>query len=154
MWYKRPYNFFIYSSLMIIVTGGAGFIGSNIVAALEKAGKKDLVVVDELGSSDKWKNIAKRELCAVIPPEDMLDYMEAHAEEIEAVIHMGAISATTETDADLIIRTNFTLSWRLWEFCALYGKQFIYASSAATYGDGSMGFDDDSSLEHVNARAP
>jgi len=96
MWYKRPYNFFIYSSLMIIVTGGAGFIGSNIVAALEKAGKKDLVVVDELGSSDKWKNIAKRELCAVIPPEDMLDYMEAHAEEIEAVIHMGAISATAE----------------------------------------------------------
>ncbi len=154
MWYKRPYNFFIYSSFMIIVTGGAGFIGSNIVAALEKSGKKDLVVVDELGSSEKWKNIAKRELCAVVPPEDMLDYMEAHAEEIEAVIHMGAISATTETDADLIIRTNFTLSWYLWEFCALYGKQFIYASSAATYGDGSMGFDDDASLEHVNALRP
>ena len=96
---------------MIIVTGGAGFIGSNIVAALEKAGKKDLVVVDELGSSDKWRNIAKRELCAVVSPEGMLDYMKAHADEVEAVIHMGAISATTETDADLIIRTNFTLSW-------------------------------------------
>lgn len=92
---------------MIIVTGGAGFIGSNIVAALEKAGKKDLVVVDELGSSDKWRNIAKRELCAVVSPEGMLDYMKAHADEVEAVIHMGAISATTETDADLIIRTNF-----------------------------------------------
>ena len=139
---------------MIIVTGGAGFIGSNIVAALEKAGKKDIVVVDTLGSSDKWKNIAKRELCAVVPPEDMFDYMETHAEEIEAVIHMGAISATTETDADLIIRTNFTLSWYLWEFCTLYGKQFIYASSAATYGDGSMGFDDNPSLEHVNALRP
>ena len=83
---------------MIIVTGGAGFIGSNIVAALEKAGKKDLVVVDELGSSDKWRNIAKRELCAVVSPEGMLDYMKAHADEVEAVIHMGAISATTETD--------------------------------------------------------
>lgn len=113
---------------MIIVTGGAGFIGSNIVAALEKAGKKDLVVVDELGSSDKWRNIAKRELCAVVSPEGMLDYMKAHADEVEAVIHMGAISATTETDADLIIRTNFTLSWHLWEFCSLYGKRFIYAS--------------------------
>ena len=139
---------------MIIVTGGAGFIGSNIVAALEKAGKKDLVVVDELGSSDKWRNIAKRELCAVVSPEGMLDYMKAHADEVEAVIHMGAISATTETDADLIIRTNFTLSWHLWEFCSLYGKRFIYASSAATYGDGSMGFDDDASLEHVNALRP
>lgn len=94
------------------------------------------------------KHKPKRELCAVVPPEDMLDYMETHAEEIEAVIHMGAISATTETDADLIIRTNFTLSWYLWEFCTLYGKQFIYASSAATYGDGSMGFDDNPSLEH------
>ena len=109
---------------MIIVTGGAGFIGSNIVAALEKAGKKDLVVVDELGSSDKWRNIAKRELCAVVSPEGMLDYMKAHADEVEAVIHMGAISATTETDADLIIRTNFTLSWHLWEFCSLYGGLF------------------------------
>lgn len=124
---------------MIIVTGGAGFIGSNIVAALEKAGKKDIVVVDTLGSSDKWKNIAKRELCAVVPPEDMFDYMETHAEEIEAVIHMGAISATTETDADLIIRTNFTLSWYLWEFCTLYGKQFIYASSAPLTGTAPWG---------------
>lgn len=139
---------------MIIVTGGAGFIGSNIVAALEKAGKKDIVVCDTLGTDDKWRNIAKRELCAVVPPDDLFDYMEGHEEEIEAVVHMGAISATTETDADLIIQTNFSLSLWLWNFCAAYDKQFIYASSAATYGDGALGFDDNPELEHVNALRP
>lgn len=139
---------------MIIVTGGAGFIGSNIVAGLEKAGKKDIVVIDELGSDDKWRNIAKRELCAVVPPAEVQEFLEINEEDIDAVIHMGAISATTETDADLIIHTNFTLSWDLWEFCAVYNKPFIYASSAATYGDGSLGFDDDPSLKHVNALRP
>ncbi len=139
---------------MIIVTGGAGFIGSNIVAALEKAGKKDIVVVDCLGTDDKWRNIAKRELCAIVQPEGIFDYLEDHEEEIEAIIHMGAISATTETDADLIINTNFALSWALWEFCVHNGKQFIYASSAATYGDGAMGFDDNPESEHVNALRP
>jgi ADP-L-glycero-D-manno-heptose 6-epimerase len=139
---------------MIIITGGAGFIGSNIVAALEKNGYKDLVVADYLGSDEKWKNIAKRELCAVVSPDKMLSYMEDHAKEIEAVIHMGAISATTETDADLIIHTNFTLSQQIWDFCSKHQCQFIYASSAATYGDGSLGFDDNSSLEHLNALRP
>ncbi len=139
---------------MIIVTGGAGFIGSNIVAALEKAGKRDIVVVDTLGTDDKWRNIAKRELCAIVPPESVFEYLNEHEEDIEAVIHMGAISATTETDADLIIRTNFTLSWGLWEFCAHNGKQFIYASSAATYGDGSLGFDDNPELGHVSLLRP
>lgn len=139
---------------MIIITGGAGFIGSNIVAELEKQNYKDLVVVDWLGSQDKWKNIAKRELAAIVAPENMFDYIEQHKDEIDAVIHMGAISTTTETDVDLIIRSNFELSWRLWEFCRDHKKQFIYASSAATYGDGSQGFVDDNSLAAFNALRP
>lgn len=139
---------------MIIVTGGAGFIGSNILAELEKQGYKDIVVVDWLGNEDKWKNIAKRELAAIIAPENMFDYMEKHKEDITAVIHMGAISTTTETDVDLIIRSNFELSWKLWEFCRDNEKQFIYASSAATYGDGSQGFKDDNDLSALNALRP
>ena len=139
---------------MIIITGGAGFIGSNIVAELEKQNYKDLVVVDWLGSQDKWKNIAKRELAAIVAPENMFDYIEQHKDEIDAVIHMGAISTTTETDVDLIIRSNFELSWRLWEFCRDNQKQFIYASSAATYGDGSQGFVDDNSLAAFDALRP
>lgn len=92
---------------MIIVTGGAGFIGSNILEGLEKNGYKDLVVVDWLGSDDKWKNIAKRNLKDIVVPEEMYEYLEKNKNEIIAIIHMGAISTTTEKDVDLIIKTNF-----------------------------------------------
>lgn len=139
---------------MTVVTGGAGFIGSNIVAALEASGRKDIVVVDWLGTDEKWRNIAKRELAAVIPPEELFPFLDAHVAEIEAIVHMGAISATTETDADLIVRSNFTLSWRLWCWCRDQAKSFVYASSAATYGDGTQGFDDDESLPFLNALRP
>lgn len=139
---------------MIIVTGGAGFIGSNIVAELEKQGYKDIVVVDWLGSDDKWKNIAKRELAAIVSPENMLEYIKDNEKQIEAIIHMGAISATTEKDVDLIIRSNFEQSWKLWEFCRDNHKQFIYASSAATYGDGNLGFIDRNDLEYLNQLRP
>lgn len=139
---------------MIIVTGGAGFIGSNVVAELQEQGYKDIVVVDWLGNQEKWKNIAKRELAAIVPPEDMFPFLALHQAEIDAIIHMGAISTTTETDVDLIIRSNFELSWKLWEFCRDNDKQFIYASSAATYGDGSQGFVDDNNINALNALRP
>ena len=139
---------------MIIVTGGAGFIGSNILKGLEDKGYKDIVIVDWLGQEDKWKNIAKRELAAVVMPEDLDDYLKEHESEITAVIHMGAISTTTEKDVDLIVRSNQQMTTRLWEFCRDYDKQFIYASSAATYGSGEKGFEDDDSLDYLNALRP
>ena len=139
---------------MIIVTGGAGFIGSIIVAALQEQGYSDIVVADWLGHDDKWKNIAKRELAAIIPPEELVSYTQAHAGKVSAIIHMGAISTTTETDADLIIRSNFTLTQQLWRICTEAQIPFIYASSAATYGDGGLGFDDDESLPHLNSLRP
>lgn len=139
---------------MIIITGGAGFIGSNVLAGLEEKGYKDIVVVDWLGNEDKWKNIAKRELAAIVEPEKIFAYLEQHKSEIDAVIHMGAISTTTEKDVDLIIRSNFQLSWDLWCFCRDNNKRFIYASSAATYGDGEKGFDDNADIDFLNNLRP
>lgn len=139
---------------MIIVTGGAGFIGSNLVAGLEAHGVQDIVISDVLGSSDKWRNIAKREIRDVVHPDRLFDYLETHADEIEMIFHIGAISSTTETDADLIIDTNFVLSRRLWKWCWKNKKRFVYASSAATYGDGQHGFKDDQSIEGLKHFMP
>ena len=128
---------------MIVITGGGGFIGSNLAAALEARGAGDLVICDSLGADGKWRNIAKREIAAFIQPDRLFDFLDANARDIDTIFHMGAISATTETDADRLIRSNFTLSLDLWEWCARHDSRLIYASSAATYGDGGGGFDDE-----------
>ena len=124
---------------MFLITGGAGFIGSNVLAALEERGAAPPVVCDHLGVDDKWRNIAKRELHDLVDPETLFDFLERKGEEIAVVIHMGAVSATTETDADLTLETNFRRSTRLWTWCVEHGVRFVYASSAATYGSGNKG---------------
>jgi ADP-L-glycero-D-manno-heptose 6-epimerase len=130
---------------MILVTGGAGFIGSNIVAGLCARGAP-VVVCDRLRDNDKWRNIAKAPIVEVVVPEDLDDWLAARSS-LEAVVHMGAISSTTVTDADLTFDVNVHLSTRLWQWCADHDTPFIYASSAATYGAGEQGFDDDGRLE-------
>ena len=128
---------------MIIVTGGAGFIGSNILAALEARGARDLVVCDRLRDGLKWRNIAKRNLADIIAPENLPDFLNANRGESVTLFHMGAISATTERDADKIFVNNFRLTTDLWRWCAAHDNaRLIYASSAATYGDGAHGFGD------------
>ena len=126
---------------MILITGGAGFIGSVIAAFLETAGH-DIAVCDRLGTDERWRNIAKRDLADVIAPEDLPGWLARHGRHLEGIVHMGAISATTERDADLIRRTNLALSQELWAVAGAQSIPFIYASSAATYGDGSAGFRD------------
>jgi ADP-L-glycero-D-manno-heptose 6-epimerase len=138
---------------MIVITGGAGFIGSNLTAALESR-NAGLVVIDRLGHDDKWRNVAKRELIALLPPADLFDYLDDNAESIDGIFHLGAVSSTTETDADLIVASNFTLSQKIWTWCADHRTRLIYASSAATYGDGSAGFDDDFSPEALARLRP
>jgi ADP-L-glycero-D-manno-heptose 6-epimerase len=132
----------LYRCSMIVVTGGAGFIGSNIVAALAGSGER-VAVCDRLRQADKWRNLTREAVAELIAPEGLLAWLPAHAAQIEAIVHMGAISSTTERDVDLIVEVNFRLSQALWLWCALTGKRFIYASSAATYGAGEQGFDDD-----------
>lgn len=139
---------------MIVVTGGAGFIGSNLVAGLEDRGFSDIVVSDVLGTEDKWRNIGKREIRDVVHPDRLFDYLNSHAKDVDVIFHIGAVSSTTETDADLIIDTNFVLSRRLWKWCWKNNVRFIYASSAATYGDGHHGFKDDQSVEGLKHFTP
>jgi ADP-L-glycero-D-manno-heptose 6-epimerase len=127
---------------MILVTGGAGFIGSNLAAALAEQGMP-VAICDRLRSGDKWRNISKLELRDLVAPEQLAVWLTQHGAALAAIVHMGAISSTTETDADLIVETNFRLSQMLWRWCALHGKRFIYASSAATYGAAEAGFEDD-----------
>jgi ADP-L-glycero-D-manno-heptose 6-epimerase len=141
---------------MYLVTGGAGFIGSNLVAALAARGA-EVMVVDRLRSGEpgreKWRNLAKHGIAGILPPEEIEDFWES-ADEIEAVLHMGAISATTATDGDLVAATNITLPLWLWAACAERGVPLIYASSAATYGDGALGFEDDMAPEALAALRP
>jgi len=126
---------------MLLVTGGAGFIGSNLVAALNEAGRTDIVINDALGDEAKWRNVGKRQLADVVPPGELNGWLDSR--KLEAVIHLGAISDTTATDADLVLATNFRLSLQLLDWCTATGTPFIYASSAATYGNGEDGFQDD-----------
>lgn len=138
---------------MILVTGGAGFIGSNIAAGLAERGVP-VAICDRFRGGHKWRNIAKLELRDIVTPEALVPWLEEHAAAVETIVHMGAISSTTETDADLILDTNFRLSRRLWEWCEHNGRRFIYASSAATYGGGEAGFEDDDSPQGLARLRP
>jgi len=137
---------------MYLVTGGGGFIGSNIVAALAARGE-EVAVCDRFGTESKWRNLAKHAVAEVIEPEGLHAWLE-RAPRLKGLVHMGAISTTTETDADLTLRTNLTLSLALWEWCASQDVPFVYASSAATYGAGEAGFDDEATPEALARLRP
>ena len=137
---------------MILVTGGAGFIGSNLQAALAQRGH-ETIVVDWLGDAGKWRNLGKHPPARIVPPEEIDDLLASHPP-IEMVFHLGAVSATTATDGDHVWATNVELSLKLWHWCAARGVRFVYASSAATYGNGAQGFKDDYSPAHLGTLRP
>ena len=143
------------SRRIAFVTGGAGFIGSNIAAKLAEDPTLDVVVCDWLGEAElgKWRNIAKHPIGDFVAPEAMFEWLEKRWRDIEIVVHMGAISSTTEPDADKIIHANFTLSRDLFRWCADRQRRFVYASSAATYGD-TADFDDKDDLASLAALRP
>ena len=125
----------------IIVTGGAGFIGSAIVWRLNEIGRDDILIVDRLDETDKWKNLSPLRFADYIDADDFLDDL-ADFRNIDCIFHLGACSSTTERDADYMIRNNFQYTRDLAEFAVGNDIRFIYASSAATYGDGSAGMED------------
>jgi ADP-L-glycero-D-manno-heptose 6-epimerase len=133
---------------MIIVTGGAGFIGSAVVWKLNKEGIDDILIVDELGESGKWKNLVNRRYAEYIHKDVFLRMIRNEQMPFtpRAIVHMGACSSTTERNADYLMDNNYHYTCRLAEWALPRNIRFIYASSAATYGDGSQGFSDDSSV--------
>ena len=138
---------------LIVVTGGAGFIGSHIVSHLAEFGLR-IVISDHFGTGDKWRNIAAARLYDLVRPEMLSEWLERHSGKVAAIVHMAAISSTTETDIDRFVANNIRLTLDLWEWCAKNATRFIYASSAATYGNGSAGFSDDQSLAALAALHP
>jgi ADP-L-glycero-D-manno-heptose 6-epimerase len=138
---------------LILVTGGAGFIGSHVVCDLAAAGQR-VVVADLMRSSAKWRNIAKAQLHDLVRPDAMFAWLDRDCGEIAAIVHMAAISATDEPDIDRYVASNIRLSLDLWEWCAANQVRLIYASSAATYGDGAAGFGDDDSPAALALLAP
>ncbi|MFZ5564246.1 MAG: ADP-glyceromanno-heptose 6-epimerase [Thermodesulfobacteriota bacterium] len=129
---------------MIIVTGGAGFIGSAVVWRLNRAGIDDILVVDNLATSEKWKNLVNRRFRDYLHKSELPELLlSGKLDNVTAIVHMGACSSTTEKDADYLMRNNFRYSKTLAEYALARSIRFVNASSAATYGDGETGFSDD-----------
>jgi ADP-L-glycero-D-manno-heptose 6-epimerase len=128
---------------MIIVTGAAGFIGSCMVNKLNNKGFANVIVVDDFSRQDKMQNLAGKSVAGFVHRDDFMDWFDLNAESVDAVIHLGARTDTTETDSALLNRLNLHYSQHVFQRCATFGKPLIYASSAAVYGDGSHGYSDD-----------
>ncbi len=135
--------------MSIIVTGGAGFIGSCIVRTLNEAGYTDIIIVDNICSTEKWRNLVNKEYTEYISRNEFLARLPEFSGKISHVFHMGACSATTEQDFDFLYKNNFEYTKTLWKFCTDEKICFYYASSAATYGDGGCGFDDKSDIKKL-----
>lgn len=128
---------------LIVVTGAAGMIGSGIVRTLNDGGKDNLLLVDDLKSGEKWKNLVGKRFVDILSKHRLFDWLEGREGEIDAIVHMGACSDTVETNVDYLLENNFHYTIKLAKWALRHKKRFIYASSAATYGDGTLGFDDD-----------
>ena len=135
----------------IIVTGGAGFIGSAVVWRLNQLGHDDVLIVDRMDETDKWKNLAPLKFADYIDADDFLEAVD-HFDDTEVIVHLGACSSTTERDADFMIRNNYQYTRELADWAVGNDVRFVYASSAATYGDGSAGMED--GTENLNALRP
>ncbi len=140
----------VYDDQYIVITGGAGFIGSCVVRYLNERGLSNLIIVDKLGTSEKWKNLVGKRFLDVIEKDQLFSWLTGRESAIEAFIHLGACTSTVETNASYLLENNYHFSVKLADYALTHGQRFIYASSAATYGDGNLGFiDDENQIESL-----
>lgn len=133
---------------LIVITGGAGFIGSHVVRHLNDLGITNIVIFDELGMTEKWKNLVGKKIIDIFPKSACFEWIQDREQSINSIIHLGACSSTVETNASYLLENNYRFSVRLAEYALLNDIRFIYASSAATYGNGEQGFkDEDKNLD-------
>lgn len=138
----------------ILITGGGGFIGSHLVSQLLLRRTHNIIVCDTFGSDDKWRNLGRHPVHEIITPDAMMGWLDSHRQTLEVVYHLGSISSTTEKNIDLILSQNFNFSVKLWNWCNEHQMRLIYASAAATYGDGSQGFEDSMELDYLMKLRP
>jgi len=138
----------------ILVTGGGGFLGSNLVASLLRLGTYHIVVCDSFGKNSKWRNLQKHPAHEIILPEELFIWLDENQGHLEMIYHLGSISSTTENDIDSLLKNNFSLSVKLWNWCNDKAVRFVYSSAAATYGRGEQGFDDSIDLEYLKSLKP
>jgi ADP-L-glycero-D-manno-heptose 6-epimerase len=133
----------MYNEKVTVVTGGAGFIGSSVVRSLNYRGITNILIVDDLGLTDKWQNLTGKYFSEVLHKSQVFDFLVGKEATIGGIIHLGACSSTIERDANYLLENNYRFSCRLAQLALQHHIRFVYASSAATYGDGSEGFSDD-----------
>jgi ADP-L-glycero-D-manno-heptose 6-epimerase len=140
----------LYDDQLIIVTGGCGFIGSGVIRHLNDHGMNNILVVDELDQTEKWKNLVGKKFVDIIDKSQLFQWLDGRQDAVEAFIHLGACTSTVETNSSYLLENNYRYSLKLAEYALKHDKRMVYASSAATYGDGSLGFtDDESKLDHL-----
>ncbi len=139
----------IFEDQWILVTGAAGFIGSGVVRYLNDLGYHNLLLVDDFYATDKWKNLVGKKFVDIISKKDLFRFLTGKEQKIAAIFHLGACSSTVESNADYLLENNYRFSVNLAKYALRNGQRFIYASSAATYGNGSRGFDDQTELSKL-----
>lgn len=138
----------------IVITGGAGFLGSNLAHYLSDSGQYRIVIVDMLGNGGQWQNLVRVPADEIVSPSNFFYWLEDYGDSVEAIIHLGGVSASTEQDVGLMMESNHQYPLLLWRWCAKHGKRFFYASSAEVYGAGEQGFDDNLEVEAMRKLRP